>query len=120
MIRSPAARNARPVSVMSTTQSAMSGIFASLAPYERRTSASMPFDSKNRLVSDGYSDDTRTPCGSCSTRSTSESPATATTTRTGLLVSFEYLSSPRLTTSLEVSSTQSRPVIPTSNSPSAT
>ena len=32
MIRRPAARSARPVSVMSTMQSAMSGIFASLAP----------------------------------------------------------------------------------------
>ena len=42
MIRSPAARRARPVSVISTTQSAMSGTLASLAPYDRRTSASMP------------------------------------------------------------------------------
>ena len=32
MIRSPAARRARPVSVISTTQSAMSGTLASLAP----------------------------------------------------------------------------------------
>ncbi len=32
MIRSPAARSARPVSVMSTMQSAMSGILASEAP----------------------------------------------------------------------------------------
>ena len=42
MIRRPAARSARPVSVISTTQSAMSGTLASLAPYDRRTSASMP------------------------------------------------------------------------------
>ncbi len=32
MIRRPAARRARPVSVSSTTQSAMSGTFASVAP----------------------------------------------------------------------------------------
>ena len=55
MIRRPAARSARPVSVMSTMQSAMSGILASLAPYDSRTSASMPFAAKNRAVSSGYS-----------------------------------------------------------------
>ena len=32
MMRSPAARSARPVSVISTTQSAMSGTLASVAP----------------------------------------------------------------------------------------
>ena len=32
MIRSPAARSARPVSVISTTASAISGILASVAP----------------------------------------------------------------------------------------
>ena len=41
-MRSPAARSARPVSVISTTASAMSGTFASVAPYESCTSASMP------------------------------------------------------------------------------
>ena len=61
MTRSPAARSARPVSVMSTTQSAMSGTLASLAPYDSRTSASMPASAKKRRVSSGYSDDTRTP-----------------------------------------------------------
>ena len=34
MMRSPAARSARPVSVISTTASAMSGTFASVAPYD--------------------------------------------------------------------------------------
>jgi len=48
------------------------------------------------------------------------SPATATTSLIGLLVALEYFSSPRLSTTLPVSSTQSRPVMPTSKSPSAT
>ena len=52
--------------------------------------------------------------------SSGESAGTATMMRTGLLVTFEYFSSPRETTSLAVSSTQSRPVMPMSNSPSAT
>ena len=42
MIRRPAARSALPVSVMSTTQSTMSGTFASVAPYDKRMSASTP------------------------------------------------------------------------------
>ena len=88
-MRSPAARSARPVSVMSTMQSAMSGILASDAPYDRRMSASTPLDAKNRRVSSGYSVDTRTPLGRSSTRFTSASAATATTTRIGLLVALE-------------------------------
>ena len=120
MTLKPAARRARPVSVMSTTQSAISGTFASLAPYESRTSAFTPRPAKNRFVISGYSDVTRTPSGRSATLWYGESPATATTTRTGFDVAFEYLSSPRLSTVLEVSSTQSRPVIPMSNSPSAT
>ena len=49
-----------------------------------------------------------------------ESLGTATTIRNGRLVAFEYCSSPRISTSLAVSSTQSRPAMPRSNSPSAT
>ena len=60
---SPAARNARPLSVPSTTASAISGIFASVAPYESEISASTPWSRKNRLVSSGYSVCTRTPAG---------------------------------------------------------
>ena len=45
-MRSPAARSARPVSVISTTASAMSGTLASVAPYESCTSASTPCCSK--------------------------------------------------------------------------
>ena len=56
MIRSPAARSALPVSVMSTTTSTMSGTFASVAPYDSRMSASMPRSAKKRLVSSGYSE----------------------------------------------------------------
>ena len=41
-MRSPAARSARPVSVISTTASAMSGTLASVAPYDSCTSASTP------------------------------------------------------------------------------
>ena len=40
--------------------------------------------------------------------------------RTGLSVAFEYRSSPSEVTAEEVSSTQSRPVMPRSKSPSAT
>ena len=83
MTRRPAARSARPVSVMSTMQSAMSGTLASLAPYDSRTSASMPRSAKKRRVSSGYSDETRTPCGRSPTVCAGESAATATTTRTG-------------------------------------
>ena len=59
----PAARSARPVSVISTTASAISGIFASVAPYESVISASTPAFVKNRRVSSGYSVCTRTPAG---------------------------------------------------------
>ena len=83
-------------------------------------SASMPFSAKKRLVSSGYSLETFTPWGSSLTLLTGESCGTPTTMRTGLEVALEYWSSPRDSTWLEVSSTQSRPVMPRSNSPSAT
>ena len=89
MILRPAARRARPVSVISTTASAISGIFASVAPYESVISASTPACSKNRRVSSGYSVWTRTPAGSSFTDSTAESPATASTIRIGRAVAFE-------------------------------
>ena len=120
MIFRPAALSARPVSVRSTMQSAISGTFASVAPYERRMSASMPFFSKNRRVRPGYSVATRKPCGRSSTRSIGESAPIATTMRTGRALAFEYSSSPSETTSAAVSSIQSRPVTPRSNIPSAT
>ena len=88
-IFSPAARSARPVSVISTTASAISGIFASVAPYESVISASTPALVKNRLVSSGYSVCTRTPRGRSTTDATSESPATARTMRIGRAVAFE-------------------------------
>ena len=49
----------------------------------------MPLLAKKRRVSSGYSVDTRRPWGRSSTRSTGESPATATTTWIGLAVAFE-------------------------------
>ncbi len=49
MTRRPAARSARPVSVISTTASATSGIFASVAPKEKRTSACTPRSVKETL-----------------------------------------------------------------------
>ena len=79
----------------------------------------MPRSAKYRRVSSGYSVETRTPSAGLAA-ATGESPATATTIRIGLDVALEYCSSPRLTTSLAVSSTQSRPVMPMSNRPSAT
>ena len=82
--------------------------------------ASTPCCSKNFFVIPRYSVWTRTPFGRSVTDSAAESPATATTILIGFEVFLEYFSSPRLSTSLPVSSTQSRPVIPMSNSPSAT
>ena len=49
----------------------------------------MPRSAKKRAVSCGYSVDTRRPWGRSSTFSAGESCATATTTRTGLVVAFE-------------------------------
>ena len=83
-------------------------------------SASIPRSAKKRRVSSGYSLDTRTPLGRSATLDHGASWGTATMIRTGSVVALEYLSSPRDSTSLEVSSTQSRPVMPTSKSPSAT
>ena len=60
-MRSRAAASARPVSVISTTASAMSGILASVAPYDMRISACTPCFSSTRRVSSGYSVDTRAP-----------------------------------------------------------
>jgi hypothetical protein len=80
----------------------------------------MPLLAKKRLVSSGYSVLTRRPWGRSSMRCTGLSPATATTTLMGSAVALEYFSSPRLTMSLSVSSTQSRPVMPRSNRPSST
>ena len=121
MMRRPAARSARPVSVISTTQSAMSGTFASVAPYEREISASTPCSSSARRVSSGYSVLTRTRCPARSASVLNgESSATARTTRIGLAVAFEYWSWPSETTSTPRSSTQSRPVMPRSKRPLAT
>ncbi len=78
-------------------------------------------------MSSGYSVDTRTaPPGPVpvrarsATEATGESIGTASTTRIGLAVAFEYWSTPREVTALPRSSIQSRPVMPTSKSPSAT
>ena len=83
-------------------------------------SAWMPCFSKNWRVSSGYSLDTRTPCGRSVTSPYGESFGTARTMRNGWFDAFEYWSSPRIVTSLAVSSTQSRPAMPRSKSPSAT
>ena len=116
----PAARNARPVSVISTTQSAMSGIFASVAPYERRTSASTPVSSEVAagdlgvlgLDADAVGEVAHRRCGRVAGHRDDHADRAS--------VALEYLSSPRLSTVLPVSSTQSRPVMPRSNNPSAT
>ena len=63
--------------------------------------------------------DTRTPWGRSATDWKGEPPATASTTRIGRDVAFEYRSSPSDTTSLSVSAIQSRPVMPMSKRPSA-
>ena len=78
-------------------------------------------------MSSGYSVDTRSapsePVADFArspTESTGESAGTASTTRMGLAVAFEYWSVPSEVTALPRSSIQSRPVIPMSNRPSAT
>ena len=80
----------------------------------------MPRSAKKRRVSSGYSVDTRTPSGRSATDWYDESLGAATTIRTGFAVAFEYLSSVSSSISLSVSAIQSRPVMPTSKSPSAT
>ena len=78
-------------------------------------------------MSSGYSVDTRSAppapvalAARSATEVTAESAGTASTTRIGLAVAFEYCRAPSVVTSLPRSSIQSRPVIPTSNRPSAT
>ncbi len=78
-------------------------------------------------MSSGYSVETRTaPPGPVPARArsdtheTSEPVGTARTTRMGLAVALEYRRTPSDVTALPRSSIQSRPVMPTSNSPSAT
>ena len=82
--------------------------------------ASTPLFSKKRRVRSGYSVETRTPAGRSCTPWNGEASGTANTTWIGRDVALEYCSWPRETTSLDVSSIQSRPVIPRSNVPSAT
>src|SRR5579863_1333632 len=118
--RNPAACRARPVSVISTTASAISGTFASVAPYEGRTSAVMPCSERKRLVRFGYSVATREPDFKSAAARAGELSWTARTTLIGRSVVFEYASSPSETTSAPVSSIQSRPVMPRSKRPSAT
>ncbi len=65
----------------------------------------------------GDSVEMRTPSGMSAADRHGELSGTASTTRTGRDVAFEYCSSPSETTFASVSSIQSRPVIPTSNSP---
>ena len=84
-------------------------------------SASMPCFSKNRRVSSGYSVDTRTPCGQVLDPLDGR-VARARPPRSGRAGRWPSSSAARRgdTTSLPVSSIQSRPVMPRSNSPSAT
>ena len=98
----------------------MSGTLASVAPYDRAMSASMPRSLKNRSVRAGYSVEILTPWGRSSAVLQGESPGTASTMRIGREVFLEYWSWPSDTTSLPVSATQSRPVMPRSKSPLAT
>ena len=88
-IRSPAARRARPVSVISTTASAISGTLASVAPYDRTTSALTPLALRKRSVSSGYSVETRAPSGMSLADCQGASAATASTTFIGLEVALE-------------------------------
>ena len=80
----------------------------------------MPFDSKKRLVSDGvlrrHTHTLRELLDALDVGVAGDGDDDSD----GVARRLRVLSSPRLTTSLEVSSTQSRPVIPRSNSPSAT
>jgi hypothetical protein len=86
---SPAVRRALPVSVISTTESAMSGTLASVAPYDSWTSASTPCLAKYRRVSSGYSVWTTSPGARSATDWAGEPASTASTTRIGRAVAFE-------------------------------
>ena len=81
------------------------------------TIALTPCESRNRLVRDGNSVEIRTPSGRSAADCQGAEAGTASTTRTGWEVAFEYRSSPSEVTSASVSVIQSRPVIPRSNSP---
>ena len=76
-----------------------------------------PAVSRYRRVSSGNSVEIRTPSGRSAADRQVLSAGTASTTRTGFEVAFEYSSWPSDVTSAPVSSIQSRPVIPKSNSP---
>ncbi len=76
-----------------------------------------PWASRKRLVSDGNSVEIRTPSGRSAAVCHGAFSGTASTTRTGSDVTFEYCSSPSDTTLASVSEIQSRPVIPRSNRP---
>src|SRR3954466_13561234 len=82
MIFRPALRSDEPVWVRSTIASTMSGIFASVAPCDVNTRASMPRSAKKRRVVSGISVDTRTPAGRSAADSHGDSRGTAKTTLT--------------------------------------
>jgi len=79
--------------------------------------ALIPCASRYLLVSVGSSVEIRTPSGRSDTDRQGADSGTASTTRTGFAVTFEYRSSPSDTRSAPVSVIQSRPVMPRSKSP---
>ena len=118
-MRSLLARSELPVSVTSTMASTRSGALTSVAPHENSTSAVTPCSASQRSVSPTTSVAIRLPSRSF-TEWMSESSGTASTQRTGRMDAFEYTRSATTCTSAPVSAIQSRPVMPASNTPSAT
>jgi hypothetical protein len=120
MILSPLRRSVDPVSVRSTSASIISGTLASVAPYEKWTSTSMPRSSKNCLVTTGNSVVIRLPGAISRAEETAESSGTASTIRTKPVPVLAYGSSATSITSAPLSRTQSWPDMPISKKPSCT
>ena len=76
-----------------------------------------PCASRYLVVSEGSSVEIRMPSGRSAADCQGAASGTASTTRTGLVVTLEYFSSPSETRSAPVSVIQSRPVMPRSNRP---
>ncbi len=119
-MRRPALRSDEPVSVRSTIASTMSGIFASVAPWDVKTLAMTPCSARKRRAVSGISVEMRTPSGRSETCCQGDSFGTANTTLTSASPARPPPISPRLTTSAPVSVIQSRPLMPRSKMPCST
>ena len=119
MMRRLLARRDEPVSVTSTMASARRGGLTSVAPQLNSTWASTPCWASQRRVRETTSVAMRLPCRSC-TLCAGESLGTASTQRTGRLLTLLNASSANSLTWASFSRIQSCPVRPQSSEPSCT